>query len=217
MDYLFFDVECAKCIKGGAGFICEFGYVITNSRFEILEQNHFMINPDHEFDKYALKKVLRYSKEEYEASPLFPEFYPKIAALLDSSKYFIVGHSTSADKKYILSECKRYGLPELNYKYFDVKYPFMHFQEKKQPSKLEKMLLELELEKPGDMHDARYDALSTMLVCKELCRRHSKTMTELFRTRKDGSTKAYSQGKNTSTLGDLLKAKGVDLQKLLEE
>ena len=217
MEYLFFDVECAKCIKGGAGFICEFGYVITNSEFEILKDGHFKINPDHEFDKYALKNILRYSKEEYEASPLFSEFYPEIAALLDSSKYFIVGHSTAADKKYILSECKRYDLPELSYRYFDVKYPYMLFQENKQPSKLEKMLLELELGKPGDMHDARYDALSTMLVCRELCLRYSKTMTELFSTRKEGNTNEHSRRKNASTLGDLLKAKGVDLQKLFEE
>ena len=210
MKYLFFDVECAKCMKNSVGFICEFGYVITDSNFEILEENHYMINPDHEFDRYALKHILRYSKEEYEAAPLFPEFYPKIAELLDPSKYVIVGHSTATDRKYILSECRRYDLPGLPFRYFDVRKPFMFFQEKKQPSKLEKMLEELELEKPGNMHDARCDAVSTMLVCKELCRRYSKTLTKLFSVGKIAKPKS-------STMGEVLKAKGIDLQKMFAE
>ena len=50
MNYLFFDIECAKCGKNGSGTICEFGYVITDMQFNVTEQQVVTINPDMPFD-----------------------------------------------------------------------------------------------------------------------------------------------------------------------
>ena len=43
MRILFFDLEYASCKNGCK--ICEFGYVITNEKFEIIERNNLIINP----------------------------------------------------------------------------------------------------------------------------------------------------------------------------
>lgn len=41
MRYLFFDIECCN-----GRDICEFGYVITDTEFNVLEKNDFTINPE---------------------------------------------------------------------------------------------------------------------------------------------------------------------------
>ena len=45
MKYLFFDIECCDGVH-----ICEFGYVLTNDKFEILDRDCFLINPDRKFN-----------------------------------------------------------------------------------------------------------------------------------------------------------------------
>ena len=44
MKYLFFDIECSNCF-GGRGKICEFGYVLTNTNFEIIKREVLTISP----------------------------------------------------------------------------------------------------------------------------------------------------------------------------
>ena len=43
MKYLFFDLEYATS-KGGNIKICEFGYVVTDENFQILDRDNFIIN-----------------------------------------------------------------------------------------------------------------------------------------------------------------------------
>lgn len=67
MRILFFDLEYASCKNGCK--ICEFGYVITNEKFEIIERNNLIINPyisNDEWDWWALKHILTRTKKEYE-------------------------------------------------------------------------------------------------------------------------------------------------------
>ena len=45
MKYLFFDLEYASQ-KGGTSKICEFGYVVTDENFNILEKDNLIINPN---------------------------------------------------------------------------------------------------------------------------------------------------------------------------
>ena len=44
MKYLFFDLEFASS-KGDREHICEFGFVVTNEQFDILDRGNFIINP----------------------------------------------------------------------------------------------------------------------------------------------------------------------------
>ncbi len=180
MNYLFFDIECAKCEKKGVGYICEFGYIIVNESFEALEKGHFMMDPSSEFDHYAIKNILHYTKEEYRASPRFPEYYERIQELLTREEQRVVGHTTSADIKYIKSECTRYMLPHIKCEYYDIRNPFMFLRGEKQVSSLENMGKKLELEFDGGLHDALYDAKATMRVCEALCAQYGLSMEELL-------------------------------------
>ena len=45
MRYLFFDIECCN-----GRDICEFGYVITDTEFNVLEKKNFTINPENKFN-----------------------------------------------------------------------------------------------------------------------------------------------------------------------
>ena len=44
MKYLFFDIECAGVFKNVAK-ICAFGYCLTDEKFNILEKEDILINP----------------------------------------------------------------------------------------------------------------------------------------------------------------------------
>ena len=58
MKYLFFDIECANCFDG-TGKICEFGYIQTDEKFNILEEDSIKINPCAPFDKkgFAIRGI----------------------------------------------------------------------------------------------------------------------------------------------------------------
>lgn len=222
MNNLFFDIECAQCEKHCAA-ICEFGYVLTDDAFNILDRGHFMINPDHEYDEYALNHILHYTREEYDACPKFPEFYGRIAELISAEGQRIIGHTTGADFFYLECECERYGLPSLKTEYFDITEPYKFLHRETQATKLETMLVKLGVALPGEMHNAEVDALATMLVCRTLCYRYRKRPADLLvlRTRKPPKKKQYSGsytcGQMTTTLGDQLRAKGIDLSRFFTD
>ena len=64
MKYLFFDIECANCFNN-IGKICEFGYVMTDEKFKVLDKNLILINPNTKFDWYVAKNLLAHSKKQY--------------------------------------------------------------------------------------------------------------------------------------------------------
>lgn len=184
MNCLFFDVECAKCDKHSVGYICEFGYVLSDENFNILEENHFIINPNHSFDWYAIKNILHYSEDRYKSSPLFSEFYDTIKSVLSREEQYIIGHTTEADYKYIRSECQRYNLPLINCSYYDIRTPFKILQKEEKYSKLENMAIKLQLKPEKRFHDALFDSLMTMKVCQCLCSIHGLSMRELLSIQK---------------------------------
>ena len=48
MKYLFFDIECSVVSKNAAK-ICAFGYCLTDEKFNILEKEDILINPQGSF------------------------------------------------------------------------------------------------------------------------------------------------------------------------
>ena len=119
MKYLFFDVECANCFDG-KGKICEFGYLLTDENFNVVEKDNILINPGCEFDKkgFAMRKIkLSMPYSEYYKREKFPYFYPKIKELFDGAA--AVGHGTHFDAKYLLDELERYSLPGFDYRFLD--------------------------------------------------------------------------------------------------
>ena len=79
MKYLFFDVECANCF-GGVGKICEFGYVLTDDKLNVIKRDDIPMCPGkgrgNRFHltgrKHERDLVLAYDKDYYFSCPEFP-------------------------------------------------------------------------------------------------------------------------------------------------
>lgn len=121
MKYLFFDIECANCYDG-VGKICEFGYVLTDEAFRVLEEKSLKINPRAPFDKkgFGMGGIhLEYPFAFYKTQPDFPYFYPQIRDMLERKEHLVIGHGTENDVRFLLNECARYGLPPIDFKFCD--------------------------------------------------------------------------------------------------
>ena len=91
MKYLFFDLEYATS-KGGNIKIYEFGFVVTDENFKILDRDNFIINPNifrEEWDWCVVRKILTRRVSEYEDSPKFDEYYDDIVKLIKSADYVL--------------------------------------------------------------------------------------------------------------------------------
>ena len=124
MKYLFLDTEVAT--SKGSKKICEFGYVITNESFDILERNNFIINPNikrSDWDWYVVKNILSRKVREYEDNLEFDKYYLQIDSLINSVDY-VFGHSINGDVMALNDECIRYNLPSINFDFYDIKEIF---------------------------------------------------------------------------------------------
>lgn len=169
MRYLFFDLEYASQ-KHGKSKICEFGYVITNERFEIINRNNLIINPaiqNNEWDYWALKNVLTRTKEEYLSNPTFPHYYDRIRYLLLSADY-VIGHTLNCDAKALNDDCKRYVKPSLDYVFYDVKKIYKDYSNTDNDTSVENILKQLDVKGEDTIHDAESDAYNTMLGLKSM-------------------------------------------------
>lgn len=91
MRYLFFDIECCNGRN-----ICEFGYVITDDKFNILEKKDITINPENKFNLTGRHDgrdlYLYYPESTYYKSYKFPHFYDDIKEIIEHPDQLIVGH-----------------------------------------------------------------------------------------------------------------------------
>ena len=172
MRYLFFDIECANCFNG-QGKICSFGFVITDTQFNILEQKDILINPRTKFhlqnrkhDKEGIE--LSYPQQMFLSSPDFNYYYPTIRKLLTEPDQIVFGHSVINDIRFILSDCNRYHKDNFDYNAYDsqILYKLLH---KEQTEAALSKLCEAYHVEVTDLHRSDYDAYLTMMVVKGLC------------------------------------------------
>ena len=80
------------------------------------------------------------------------------------------------------------------------------------------MLIKLELEGPEGLHDAHCDAVATMQICRELCRRHRWPLSELLLIKEEPKPKKQKHKPvacTGTTVGEEIAARGDDLTALL--
>ncbi len=168
MKILFFDLEYASSKNGCK--ICEFGYVITDEKLDVIEKNNLIINPNlknDEWDWRVLRTILTRSKSEYEERLTFREYYPKIKSIINSCDY-ILGHSLFNDAKALNDDCKRYNLPSLNFEFYDVKLFYQEYANTKAEISVNNILKQLNVKGQQGEHDAEVDAYNTMLEFKKI-------------------------------------------------
>lgn len=181
MKYLFFDIECCD-----GKHICEFGYVITDEQFKVLAKECILINPEAPFKLEGRKGgrdlYLTHSEEEYRSSPIFTAYYEKIKQLIEEKEQKIVGFSMNDDAKFLNTACKRkrYDLPPIEFEFFDMQKAYQKFFDKK-PS-LENAAKELEIPVPERLHESSEEALLTLEVFKQICKKKNISPNEVLQT-----------------------------------
>lgn len=166
MNYVFFDVECANCFSG-KGKLCSFGYVVTDELFEIIKEEDIFINPDCEWDWYVLEHIINYPKEFFEDKSKFSEIYSDIKNILEKGIAF--GFDVVNDLKYINDDCKRYDLPLIGIKSYDMQMFYKLYAGEKQKKSLFSIAKELNIDLSDvKEHTSKDDAKVTMLVMKKL-------------------------------------------------
>lgn len=135
-----------------------------------MEKNNLIINPNidkKEWDFYALRKLLKRKRNEYENSPSFFYFYNKIKDVIENVDY-VFGHTLSSDAKALNDECIRYSLESINYSFYDVKEIYKQFDNVKHDLSVTKIKEALNINGEEVEHDALADAYNTMLILKEM-------------------------------------------------
>lgn len=212
MKYLFFDVECANCFKG-VGKICEFGYVLTDERFNTIKTDDIPMSPGRgDENRFYLKGrkderdiELAYEYSYYRSCPEFPEYYQQIKVLMEDKDTICFAYSMGNDIRFIANTCERYNLEPINYTCYDIqKLAGKYLEQKGQMSLLEACK---KIVGPASMiklqeHLSRDDAKMEMMIFNAVCALKNKSSTELLKELESAKTnsiefieKAHTQAK----------------------
>ncbi|MBR2460278.1 MAG: hypothetical protein IKB34_03505 [Clostridia bacterium] len=186
MKYLFFDIECANC-DDGDGKICSFGYVVTDSSFNVLEHEDLVINPKAPFrlksygksDKVYIE--LAYPTEVFKAAPKFPFYYEHIRSLLNAEDTLIFGFAPENDANFLASEFERYSLQCIDFVFYDVQIIYKkHIKGVgRNQFSLVNACNTLGIATPETVHKSVDDAMATMRLLKCMCATEGRTPAEL--------------------------------------
>lgn len=150
MKYLFFDIECSNCFNG-VGKMCEFGYVLTDEKFNVIRKDDIPMSPGKgDGNRFHLKGrkhekdlELAYDYDFYYSCPEFPAFYSRIKNLMEESYTICFAYSMDNDIPHLYHSCTRYKLPPLNYNCYDVQKLVAAYLEKKGQMSLHNACLEI--------------------------------------------------------------------------
>ena len=190
MKYLFFDLEYASC-KYGDKKICEFGYVVTDEQFAILEEDNLIINPNisrADWDYRALRDILTRTRDEYERGFKFYRFYDRIAKLINTADY-VFGHTIDGDAMAVNQNCERYNLDYINYEFYDIKEIYKNFSNGEKNVGVNGILEEMGISGLVNCHDALADAYNTMLILKGVLEKSGKSLVALLDENKNAKDK----------------------------
>ena len=207
MKYISFDIECCD-----GKHICEFGYVITDENFKILQKECFTINPNKPFNLIGRENradcILFFPEETYYQSPEFPVFYNKINDLLSTTDSIIFGHAIRNDAIFLRDACKRYKLPPINFDFVDSQLLYREFSGEKGSISLENAEEILKLEQPQFHHKSDEDALLTIELVEKICEKLNVNVQELITLCPTvcGSSYNYNIQYTGSDLQSMLKA-----------
>lgn len=168
MRYLFFDIECANCFNNKAK-ICEFGYVITDENFNLIEQECIFINPEAKFDRRVLKEIVNFPEKKYIQSPVYPEVYEQIKKIITYPEQMIFGCAMDQDTKFLNESSIRYNLPSIDYAYVDLQQVYIAYKKADKKMGLSALSEEIGSERKGKNHKGDDDAHLTMSTFKKLC------------------------------------------------
>ena len=181
--YLFFDVECANCF-GGVGKMCSFGYVLTDEKFNVVESDDIVMNPECEFDWYLFKNKddikLAYPQEHFRSQPNFTAFHERIVDLLSKRGAKVFAFGALNDIGFVISACERYSLPVPAISALDLERVVKSDDEIF--GSLEKRCAILGVDNSDLVaHKSSDDAVMTMRLLRAYCSREGVSASDIFR------------------------------------
>lgn len=202
MRFLFYDIECSNCING-IGKMCEFGYVLTDEKFNIIYEDDIPMSPGkgriNRFNLNGRGISLAYDVEFYYDQPEFPEFYNKIKRLLTMENTICIGFSVGNDVNYIINSCNRYDLSTVNYDSYDIQVMANKYLESSTDVSLKDACSKIagtQAYVQAQEHLAKDDAKMTMKVFEALCmfwKTDSMSLLKEYQSRKINSLKREKQ------------------------
>ena len=172
MRYLFFDIECAD----GNRAICEYGFVLTDDKFNVLKKRNILMDPECRFnlrDREGQDDLeLTYPYSEYYKYYPFDDSYEFIKNLMTQKDLLVFGHAVNNDIGFLFKDCIRYNLPLFDYTAYDIQKMLPVFDKhNKRYTSLENAYVDLvpvEIRSELKDHRACDDAMKTMLVFKAM-------------------------------------------------
>ena len=181
MKYLFYDAESID-IEHKCSFT--FGYVVTDEKFNIIKPTEDIVfNPDMpklSWDWRAYRNLLidSYPQKKLLTAKNFPYFYNKIKKLFGEDT-LCIGFEANEDVKYLLGNCLKYNLEPINFKYIDLR-DILQYLTGEKPSSLIFEYMRYLHKLDNGAHTSNIDAEMTMLVLKELLKKHKKNLSEIL-------------------------------------
>lgn len=207
MKYLFFDIECCD-----GEHICEFGYILTNDKFQILERDLILINPNKKFylkGRPGQRDIkLYFTEQQYNNSPLFSTYYERIKNIIQSPDQKVIGHAIINDAKFLRTACEEYNLPPINFQFYDSQKMYMEVFNDNRKISLEKCKEEFHLENVKNLHKSDEDAIITMMLVRALCKMKKMTLEQFLEncTTAKGESNDNEIGYCTENFDDFIKA-----------
>lgn len=187
MNYVFFDVECANCLNG-EGKICSFGYVKTDSDFNVIKKKDLIINPNAPFLLGNVRTgqgiKLAYPLFKFRQSYTFPHYYQEIKTLLEDKNNLCFGFAVHQDASYIAYSCQRYALPIIKFFFYDIQQLEKMLYGRKNTSGLDHLVSQFEL-KSYTYHRSDDDALMSMEVLQAILKDKELTISDILEKYKD--------------------------------
>ena len=176
MKYLIFDIECCD-----GKHICEFGYVLIDEDFNVLERDCITINPEHKFKLAGREKEsdisLAFSEEVYYNSPKFDFYYDRIKGILTAPDCQIVGFSLSNDISFLETAYELYGKDPINFTYCDFQKLYQGYTKSKNRTSVEGFVAELHIS-DIKLHKSDDDSWAVVRALHIICEKEKLTLSE---------------------------------------
>lgn len=173
--------------------MCEFGYVLTDDSFKVLNKDDVPMSPgkrshENRFDLGVYKRdptfQWAYSYDYYFECSEFPVHYEKIKKLFEIKDLVIFGYSVSNDIHYLDNAFKRYGLEPIEYDVYDIQTMIHYYSKSKEKfASLQdafKKLCSIDEYIKLQPHLSRDDAYMSMRVLQRICENLNVTPFELI-------------------------------------
>lgn len=168
MNILSFDIESPDG-QFNVGNICEFGYTLSNTNFDIIHQDNLLIKPIIPLVRLNRRVNFAYTAAQYNNAPTFDRVAPQIARVMSGDDTLVIGHAIHNDIICLKNAFKAHNLVMPSFKFIDTQVIFCIFKDEKAVIALDKIATFI----GADFihHRADQDAMLALKTLEYVCER----------------------------------------------